>query len=130
MVLGGSLKDGWVVPFEAKFTSTQCCQVVYFQIPLWVKFGRSCNGRCWYFYGCVVYFTAKWYLLWSFGIFCGHLVYFVVVSYILWSFGIFFPFWYVVQSKIWQPCFHTFKVLGLDFLSRNERAEDKSAQNS
>jgi hypothetical protein len=28
--------------------------------------------------------------LWPFDIFCGH-------------FGIFFPFWYVVQRKIWQP---------------------------
>jgi hypothetical protein len=33
----------------------------------------------------LVYFTAIWYILWSFGIFCGHL-YFVVIWYILRSF--------------------------------------------
>jgi hypothetical protein len=37
------------------------------------------------------YFTGIIYILWPFGIFCGH-------------FGIFFPFGYVVQRKIWQPC--------------------------
>jgi hypothetical protein len=30
------------------------------------------------FYVHVVYFTAIWYTLWTFGIFCGNLVYFVV----------------------------------------------------
>jgi hypothetical protein len=46
----------------------------------------------------LVYFTALWSVLRSFGI------------HILWSFGkfwyIFSPFWYVVQRKIWQPCLH------------------------
>jgi hypothetical protein len=36
----------------------------------------SCNGRCWYFYGHLVYFAAKWHILWPIGTFCGHLVYF------------------------------------------------------
>jgi hypothetical protein len=44
------------------------------------------------FYGHLVYFTAIWYTLWTFGIFCGNFVYFT-------------PFWYVVPRKIWQPCF-------------------------
>jgi hypothetical protein len=46
------------------------------KIPFWVNFGRSCNGRCWYFlrplclfYGQIVYFMAIWYIMWSFGIF-------------------------------------------------------------
>jgi hypothetical protein len=45
------------------------------------------------------------------GIFCGHLEYFTTISYVLLTFGIFCghlvnfpPFWYVVPSKIWQPC--------------------------
>jgi hypothetical protein len=41
------------------------------------------------YYGHLVYFTAIWYILWPFGIFCGHLVYFVAIWYILWPFGIF-----------------------------------------
>jgi hypothetical protein len=47
------------------------------KIPIWVHFGGSCNGRC-------------WYILWPFGLFYGHLVYFVVIWYILSLFGIFF----------------------------------------
>jgi hypothetical protein len=35
-------------------------------------------------------FKAKWYILWSFGIFYGHLVYFMVIWYILSGFGILF----------------------------------------
>jgi hypothetical protein len=35
--------------------------------------------------------VAIWYRLWPFGIFYGYSIYF-------------FPFWYVVQRKIWQPC--------------------------
>jgi hypothetical protein len=57
------------------------------KILIWVNLGRPCSGRFWYFYVRFVYFTAKWYILWSFG-----------------TFGIFFPFWYVVPRKIWQPC--------------------------
>jgi hypothetical protein len=44
-----------------------------------------------------VYFTAIWYILWPFGIFCGNLVYFVAIWYILW------PFWYVYQEKSGNP---------------------------
>jgi hypothetical protein len=42
------------------------------------------------FYGHLEYFTAIWYILWSFGIVCGHLLYFS-------QFGMFEP------RKIWQP---------------------------
>jgi hypothetical protein len=41
---------------------------------------------------------------WPFGLFYGHFVYFMVVWYVWGSLGIFFPFWYVVQRKIWQHC--------------------------
>jgi hypothetical protein len=47
----------------------------------------------------LVYFTAIWSILRLFGIFCGHLEYFMVM-YLLY----FPPFWYVLQSEIWQPC--------------------------
>jgi hypothetical protein len=40
------------------------------KIPIWVNFGGSCNGRCWY-----MYFIAIWSILWHFGLFNGHLVY-------------------------------------------------------
>jgi hypothetical protein len=60
-------------------------------IPIWVNFGGSCKGRCWY-----TYFMANWSVLRQFRIFCGHSVYFRVIS--------FFLFWYVVPRKIWQPC--------------------------
>jgi hypothetical protein len=43
------------------------------------------------FYEYLVYFTANWYILWTFGMFCGNLVYFP-------------PFWYFVPRQIWQPC--------------------------
>jgi hypothetical protein len=56
------------------------------KIPIWVNFGGSYNGRCWYivwplgiFYSHLVYFVAIWYILWPFGI------------HILWPFGIFSP---------------------------------------
>jgi hypothetical protein len=51
--------------------SVQGCQMVLFFKPIiqiWVIFGGSCNGRC-------------WYILQSFGIFYGHWVYFVVIWY-------------------------------------------------
>jgi hypothetical protein len=41
------------------------------------------------FYGHLVYFTAIWH--------SGHQKFVIVIWYI------FFPFWYVVQRKIWQP---------------------------
>jgi hypothetical protein len=50
------------------------------KIPIWVNFGGSYNGRC-------------WYILWPFDYFKGHLSYFVDFI-IIWY--ICFPFWYVV----------------------------------
>jgi hypothetical protein len=62
------------------------------KIQIWVKFGGSCNWRCWYilwtlgpFYGLLLYFCDIWYIV------RGNLVYI-------------FPFWYFVPRKIWQPC--------------------------
>jgi hypothetical protein len=60
-------------PQKALFSgyAHQCCQMVDFQtkVPIWVNFGRSCNGRWWYFCGNFVYFTAKWYFLLPLGTF-------------------------------------------------------------
>jgi hypothetical protein len=68
---------------------------------LW-SFGTFC--------GHLVHIVVIWYILWQFGTFCGHLVHFVVIWYILWSFGTFcghfvynYLFWYVLRIKIWQP---------------------------
>jgi hypothetical protein len=69
----------------------QGCQMVYFQtkIPILGKFldglAMETDGK-----------------FWPFGLFYGHFVYFMVVWYVWGSLGIFFPFWYVVQRKIWQ----------------------------
>jgi hypothetical protein len=72
-------------------------QVAYFlsnpKIPIWVNFGRSCDGRCWF-----VYYMFIWYILCQhIGIFFGYLV-------SLCFYFIFSPFWYVVPRKIWQTC--------------------------
>jgi hypothetical protein len=74
-------------------THDQGCQMACFETknPNLGKFWRDLQIKI------KVYFMATWSLLKLFGIFCDHLVY-------LWLFGIFFPFWYVVQRKIWQPC--------------------------
>jgi hypothetical protein len=86
------------------------------KIPIWVSFGVSCNGKCWYIICPFGLFTAIWsiihtairYILWSFGVFYGHKVYFwpfgivLVIWYISWPFGIFVTFWFVVPRKIWQ----------------------------
>jgi hypothetical protein len=57
-----------------------------------------------------------WYIIFPFGQISGYLVYFMALWYILWSFGIFSPFWYIVERKIWQPCFQfptaTCKIAG------------------
>jgi hypothetical protein len=55
-------------------------------IPIWVNFVGSCNGRCLYI---LVYHTAIWYILCT----CGHLVIFP-------RFGILY-----MQRKIRQPWF-------------------------
>jgi hypothetical protein len=42
------------------------------KIHVWVNFGGSCNGRCWYIgllYIHLVYFVAIWYIFWFFGMF-------------------------------------------------------------
>jgi hypothetical protein len=57
------------------------------KIPIWINFEKSCNGRCQYFCGHLVYFTVKWYISWTFGKFSGNLVYFPVKWYISWTFG-------------------------------------------
>jgi hypothetical protein len=61
------------------------------KIQIWVNFGGSCNGRC-------------WYILCTLGPFYGLFLYFMDIWYSSWKFGIFFPFWYFVRRKIWQPC--------------------------
>jgi hypothetical protein len=62
---------------------------------IWVNFGGSCNGRCWYvlwtfglLYGHLIYFTAIWSIIRTFDIFYGHLMYFVVIWHIFPRFGI------------------------------------------
>jgi hypothetical protein len=72
------------------------------KISNWVNFGRSCNGRCWYFYGHFVYFRAKWYILSPFCTFCGHLVYFS-------SFGKFY------RDKSGKPMFDPTRVLSVNY---------------
>jgi hypothetical protein len=46
------------------------------KILVWVNLGMSCNGDVGIFYSQFVFFAAKWYILWPFGIFCGNMVYF------------------------------------------------------
>jgi hypothetical protein len=48
------------------------------KIQIWVNFGGTCNGRC-------------WYILRPIGLFYGYLVY-------LWPFGIFMVIWYKKKS--------------------------------
>jgi hypothetical protein len=65
--------------------SGQECQMAYFQtkIPIWVDFGGSCNGRCWY-----ILHIAIWSYVRPFCTFCAHLVYiFMVIWYIFSRFG-------------------------------------------
>jgi hypothetical protein len=83
------------------------------RMPIWVNFGGSCIGRCWYllwpfgpFRGCWVYFTAIWYILRQDGIFYGNLVYFTAIWYICRQFGIFYgtlvyltAIWYILRSS-------------------------------
>jgi hypothetical protein len=72
------------------------------RIPIWVNFGGSYSGRC-------------WYILRPFGLFCCHTVYFMAIWYILWPFGVYFPtFLYATTRKIWQPWFESDK-------NKNER---------
>jgi hypothetical protein len=41
----------------------------------WVNLGGSCNGRCWYIFGHLIYFTFIWNSLWTIGTFRDNLVY-------------------------------------------------------
>jgi hypothetical protein len=70
----------------------QGCQMVYFKTksPVLVHFGRSLNGKVWYF-------------LRPFGILCSHLLYFMAVWYIFRAFTTLSAFWYFESRKIWQP---------------------------
>jgi hypothetical protein len=65
--------------------------------------GLSMDDVC-IFLGHLVYFTACWFTLWTFGIFFGNLVHFS-------------PFWYVVPRKIWQPCLLRLYLLKTFFFS-------------
>jgi hypothetical protein len=56
------------------------------KIPVWVNFGGSCKGRC-------------WYILWSFSLFYGHLLYFVAIWKILRSFAIYSPVFVYCTKK-------------------------------
>jgi hypothetical protein len=103
---------------------TLCCKMVYFsnrQIPIWVNFCRIWQWE--------VYIMAIWYILRPFGIFYGHLVYFTAIWYILRQCDIFYgnvvyftaiwsilrPLWYVVPRKIWQPCYHWFSIMEVNW---------------
>jgi hypothetical protein len=57
------------------------------KIPIWVNFGGSCNGRC-------------WYILRQFGLFCGHLVRFMVIWYVFSRFGMLY------REKSGNPAVH------------------------
>jgi hypothetical protein len=61
------------------------------KISIWVNFGGLAIGDVGIFYDHLVYFTAVWYILWSFGIFYGYLVHLSLI-------------WFVVPKTIWQPC--------------------------
>jgi hypothetical protein len=60
------------------------------KIQIWVNFGGSCNGRCWYILCTLGPFYGLFYILWTFSIVRDNLAYFS-------------PFWYFVPRKIWQP---------------------------
>jgi hypothetical protein len=57
------------------------------KIPVWVNFGGPQNEKSFNIFDHLEYFTAIWYNLLPFGIFCGRLVY------------VFFPYWYVWPKK-------------------------------
>jgi hypothetical protein len=60
--------------------------------PVWVNSEGPYNGKIWYILWLFGIFTAVWSSLWPFGN--------VVIIYVY-----FFPVWYIVSTKIWQPCF-------------------------
>jgi hypothetical protein len=71
---------------SSQLISHQCCQMAYFQTKNTNlgKFWKVLHLKMLIFFTPFFYFTAKWYILWSFCIFC--------------------MFWYFAPRKIWQPC--------------------------
>jgi hypothetical protein len=77
------------------------------KIPIWVNFGGSCYGRC-------------WYSIWPFGLFFGYFVYFVATWSMLWLFGTYMFLVFVCCTKkylatlllklIWT-CFYQWKLM-------------------
>jgi hypothetical protein len=65
------------------------------KIIIWVNLEVLAKEDVGTFYDNLVYFTTIWHVLWSF---CANLVNF-------------FPFWYVVERKIWQSCLGAIKEL-------------------
>jgi hypothetical protein len=64
------------------------------KIPIWVNIVCPRNWKTLEYFGQLVVFTARCYIL-GVGVWC-----------ILWSFDAFSPFWYVVAWKFWQPWPH------------------------
>jgi hypothetical protein len=67
------------------------------------------------FHGHLVYFMTNWYILWTFGIFCCHLVHFP-------------PFRFVIQRKIWQPCYRPRKIVTPEHVAQEFSAGDSNEQ--
>jgi hypothetical protein len=82
-----------------KVRQRQGCQMVYFQTedPNLGKFWRALQWKL------LVCFMTIWSILRPSGLFYCHLVYFTAIWYILWSFGIFSPVKLCCTKKIWQP---------------------------
>jgi hypothetical protein len=80
----------WPLTSQSHGVTHQGCQIFKPKFPIWVNFGGSCNGRC-------------WYITWPFCLLNSYLIYFVATRYIFWLLGIFFPFWYFAPRKIRQP---------------------------
>jgi hypothetical protein len=76
--LSGELPDCIFWVNLSKFWSALQCNMFVYCMDIW--------SFCSHF----IYFTAIWYILWTFGIFCGNLVYFS-------------PCWYIAPRKILQP---------------------------
>jgi hypothetical protein len=78
------------------------------KIQIWVNFGGSFNGTCWYILSPYI-----------------HLPYIMDIWYISWLFGIFFPFWYAAAIKIWQPCCRLCSLLQTEDRRKAESKEFK-----
>jgi hypothetical protein len=64
----------------ARFSRVARWYILKSNIPIWVNFGESCNRRCWYIYGRLVYITAVCEMLWPFYIVYCYLVYFTLAT--------------------------------------------------